>query len=485
MSQVRILSPRPLSFPTVSQPVPKLLQTHSFLAMRPSRRVLSRFTPSRIMWGRSGGARFRQWGRWMLTDKECKAAKAGVKPVKLFDAHGLHLLVSTTGHKSWRLKYRIGGKEKQIGFGAYPEVRLQEAREKSATARKALNEGRDPALEFSTKAKRRALATDPDNSFEAVTRRWHALQEPQWKPRHAAEVLNSFQRDVFKALGALDIRHVRAQNVRELLVGVQSRGALETGHRLLQRISAVYQYAIAEELAELDPTVAVAHVLRKFSKKRQPALLSIPQARAFLRAFEALPGFPTTKLASRLLALTAARPGMVQMAEAHEFEQLDGSEPIWRVPAAKMKLRQDESQQAAFDFILPLSRQAVETVRAAMEFAGRRKYLFPSARHSHRPITDNALNVAYRRVIGWEGKHVPHGWRASFSTIMNERALDQERAGDRAIIDLMLAHVTKGVEGRYNRAAYMPRRRQIAQEWADLLCEGLAAPVTLLDIPRH
>ena len=421
----------------------------------------------------------------MLTDKECKAAKAGAKPFKLFDAHGLHLLVSTTGHKSWRLKYRIGGKEKQIGFGAYPEVRLQEAREKSATARKVLNDGRDPALEFSTKAKRRALATDPDNSFEAVTRRWHALQEPQWKPRHATEVLNSFERDVFKALGSLDIRHVRAQNVRDLLVGVQSRGALETGHRLLQRISAVYQYAIAEELAELDPTVAVAHVLRKFSKKRQPALLSIPQARSFLKAYEALPGFPTTKLASRLLALTAARPGMVQMAETHEFEQLDGAEPIWRVPAAKMKLRQSEAEQSAFDFILPLSMQAVETVKVAMQFAGRRKFLFPSARHSHRPITDNALNVAYRRVAGWEGKHVPHGWRASFSTIMNERALDQERAGDRAIIDLMLAHVPKGVEGRYNRAAYMPRRRQIAQEWADLLCEGLAPPASLLDLPRH
>ena len=421
----------------------------------------------------------------MLTDKECKAAKAGAKPVKLFDAHGLHLLVSTTGHKSWRLKYRIGGKEKQIGFGGYPDVALKEAREMSATARKALHEGRDPALEFSTKAKRRALATDPDNSFEAVARRWHGLQQPQWKARHAAEVLNSLERDVFKALGRMDIRHVRAQHVRDLLVGVQARGALETGHRLLQRISSVFRYAMAEELTEFDPTDAVEHALQKFAKKRQPALLSIPHARAFLKAYEAQPGFPTTKLASRLLALTAARPGMVQMAEPMEFEDLDGTAPIWRVPAEKMKLRKAESEQEAFDFILPLSRQAVETVKVALEFAGRRKFLFPSARHSHRPITDNALNVAYRRVTGWEGRHVPHGWRASFSTIMNERALDLDRAADRAIIDLMLAHVPKGVEGRYNRAAYMPRRRQIAQEWADLLCEGLPSPETLLDMLRH
>ena len=143
------------------------------------------------------------------------------------------------------------------------------------------------------------------------------------------------------------------------------------------------------------------------------------------------------------------------------------------------------SEASRSDFILPLSRQAVATVKVALAFAGRRKFLFPSSRHSHRPITDNALNVAYRRVIGWEGRQVPHGWRASFSTIMNERALDLDRPGDRAIIDLMLAHVPPGVEGRYNRAAYMPRRRQIAQEWADLLCEGLPPPETLLDTARR
>ena len=421
----------------------------------------------------------------MLTDKECKAAKAGKKPLKLFDSHGLHLLVSTTGHKSWRLKYRIGGKEKQIAFGAYPDLRLSEAREMSALARMVLKEGRDPAHEFGTKAKRRGQVTDPDQTFAAVTRRWHSMQEPLWKPRHAQDVLNSFEQDVFKAIGAMDIRHIRSQHLRDLLLRVQGRGAVETAHRLLQRLTAVFRHAIASELVEFDPTAGLRPALQKIAKRKQPALLTISQARAFLQAFEALPAYPTTKLASRLLALTAARPGMVQMAEPQEFEDLDGKAPIWRVPAAKMKLRQAESEQDAFDFVLPLSRQAVETVKVAMAFAGRRKFLFPSSRHSHRPITDNALNVAYRRVLGWEGKHVPHGWRASFSTIMNERALDLDRPADRAIIDLMLAHVPPGVEGRYNRAAYMPRRRQLAQEWADLLCEGLPPPDALLDTVRR
>jgi integrase len=150
-----------------------------------------------------------------------------------------------------------------------------------------------------------------------------------------------------------------------------------------------------------------------------------------------------------------------------------------------MKLRKVDSQSDAFDFVIPLSRQAVETVKAAMELAGACKYLFPSARHSHRPITSNALNIAYRRVLGWEGKHVPHGWRASFSTIMNERALDLDRPGDRAVIDLMLAHVPSGVESRYNRAAYMARRRQLAQEWADMLLKGFSSPEHFMDLPRR
>ncbi|WJS97812.1 tyrosine-type recombinase/integrase [Novosphingobium humi] len=421
----------------------------------------------------------------MLTDKECRAAKAGPKPVKLFDGHGLHLLISTTGHKSWRLKYRVGGKEKQIAFGAYPAVRLSEARMLSAAARKTLQDGADPALEFGKKAKKRQLATDATMTFESVATKWHSEQKSNWKPRYAQEVISSLKRDVFPDLGQMDVRKIRAKNVREVLQAVQARGALETAYRILQRIESVYEYAISEELAEIDPTTGVVPSLKKVLKRRQPAVLSIPRAQAFLKAYEATPGHPGTKLASRLLALTAARPGMIQLAEVNEFHGLDGPEPVWTVPAEKMKLRLAESEEEAFDFTMPLSRQAVAVVKAALGLAGKRKHLFPSARHSKRPITSNALNVAYRRVGGWEGQHVPHGWRATFSTIMNERAATAERDSDRKIIDLMLAHVPSGVEGRYNRAAYMPRRRQIAQEWADLLCEGLASLESLLELPRH
>jgi integrase len=172
------------------------------------------------------------------------------------------------------------------------------------------------------------------------------------------------------------------------------------------------------------------------------------------------------------------------MAEPGEFEDLDGAEPIWRIPPVKMKLQRAQSELPEFEFIIPLSGQAVQTVKVAQDFARGRKFLFPSARHSHR-LTDSALNVAYRRLQGFEGKHVPHGWRATFSTIMNERALAQKEPGDRAIIDLMLAHQSNSVEAKYNRAAYMPRRRQLAQDWADMLLKGLGSPDTFLDLPRR
>lgn len=420
----------------------------------------------------------------MLTDRECRAAKGGKKPLKLFDAHGLHLFVSTTGYKSWRLKFRLGGREKVLTFGPYPKLKLAEARTMSQQARDLLRSGHDPSQALSVRGQRSQITLDMSRSFEKVARDWHSLKTPQWKARHAADVLASLESNLFPKLGAKDLADIRRQELVALLQKVQQRGAPETAFRLLQRVSAIYRYARACELLTIDPTESVADALQPVVKRKRRALLSLDKAQAFLVAYEAEPGWPSTKLASRLLALTAARPGMVRMAEACEFEGLDGAEPIWRVPAAKMKLKMAESEQDGMDFIIPLSSQAVATVRTAMSFAGKRKYLFPSIVHSHRPITDCTLSKGYRLVKGFEGKHVPHGWRACFSTIMNERALDAKQLGDRPIIDLMLAHVPTGVEARYNRAAYMPRRRQIAQEWADLLCVGLASLESLLELPR-
>ena len=412
----------------------------------------------------------------MLTDRECRAAQPAAKAVKQNDQNGLHLLVRPTGFKSWRLKYRFEGKEKQLVLGSYPEVSLREARESMLEARHQLRKGIDPGAK---------TAPPPRTiTFREAAATWLSLQEEGWKPKHARTVRDRIEGDLYPALGSRALQDISPSDLAQLLGEVQARGAIEVAHRLRSYASAIFECAIALEHAEANPAANIARALKPKVQRRYPALLDIKDLRSLMAAHEAEPGQPAVKLASRLLALTAARPGTIRMAERHEFEQLDGKQPIWRIPAAKMKLELAQSEQEAFDFVVPLSRQAVATVQAAITFAGRRKYLFPSTRHSHRPISDNALNVSYRRLPHYSGRHVPHGWRASFSTVMNERAAEQDRPGDRAIIDLMLAHKPSGVEATYNRAAYMGRRREIAQEWADLLMQTARHPEALLHGPR-
>lgn len=422
----------------------------------------------------------------MLTDRECRTAQAGERKLKLFDGGGLHLLVLPTGTKSWRLKYRFGGKEKQLTFGLYPAIGLKEAREKRDRAKRALAGGIDPGKAAKAARDRRAGRVAPGSTFKHAALRWHRLQAHGWKPGHAANVLHQLETEVFPSIGERALAELRPSDIRPLIDAIQNRGAVDQAHRVLMRISRVFQLAIVDELVETDPAAALTAILKPMPKRKYPAILQLKPAHDALAAFEAEEAhWPQVKLASRLLALTAARPGPLRLAQAKEFHELDGAEPRWTIPAAKMKLELAESAQDAFDFTIPLAWQAVAVVKAAIAEAGDRPFLFPSAHHAHRAITENTLGKAYRQSPGFAGRHVPHGWRSTFSTIMNERAADLDRPGDRAIIDLMLAHKPRGVEARYNRAAYMARRRLIAQEWADLLSAGLAEPERLREGPRN
>ncbi|TCP33295.1 phage integrase family protein [Sphingomonas sp. BK235] len=420
----------------------------------------------------------------MLTDVTCRKAAPKDKPYKLGDAAGLYLYVLPSGFKSWRWKYRVGGKEKRLVFGGYPEISLSKARELREDAARTLREGADPAV-----AKRQRAAEQTamaGSNFETIAREWHASQKAGWSKRYADIVLNSFVNDVFPRIGKLPIASVTTPLVLEVLRPIEARGAVETAHRVRQRISEVFARAIAGGIAPADPAAVTKRALGRKTKGKFPAARTIKLAQAVLADSERQPGHPLTKLASRLLALTAVRSATLRMAEKHEFEELDGAEPIWRVPAAKMKLGVERKRDAAFEFVVPLSRQAVETVKIAIAFSGKDNpgLVFRSVRNSRKPISDSTLSKAYREA-GYSGVHVPHGWRSTFSTVMNELAKDRGQDGDRAVIDLMLAHVPEGVEAAYNRAAYMPRRRAIAQEWADMLTEGLAPPETLLEGKRQ
>lgn len=419
----------------------------------------------------------------MLTERECRTAQPGSKDCKHFDGGGLHLLVKPSGYKSWRLKYRFGGKEKQLTFGPYPTVSLKQARQLREDAKRLLLDGSDPGK---VKANRSATQrVDPEDTFRAAGLRWHALQSHGWKPRHAAKVMQSLEREIFPVLGETSLGDIRPKDIRPILETMQDRGSIDQAHRVLTRISRIFDLAIVMEEAEINPAASLKLLLRPTPKRKYPALTDLDQVRQALKAFEREAHQPETLLASRLLALTASRPGPIRFARPEQFVDLDGAAPRWIIPAADLKLKRADAEKSELAFTIPLSSQAVATVKAAMTSSEGREWLFPAVHFGQRPISENALNVAYKRSPLFSGRHVPHGWRSSFSTIMNERAIELERPGDRAIIDLMLGHKPSGVESRYNRAAYMPRRRSLAQEWADMLTEGLVLPARLLEGLRN
>ncbi len=403
----------------------------------------------------------------MLTDAAIRRAKAAGKAYRLVDGDGLHLFVTAAGGKLWRLRYHYAGREKLLSIGPYPGVTLQQAREAREAARAHLRAGRDPGQQ---KALERAAAVvSAATTFEAVAREWHALQLPRWSARHAVDVLGSLEDAVFPTLGKLPIAEISEPLVLATLRAIEARPAIETARRVRQRMSAVFAFAIASGRASADPAAVVRGALAPLVKGRQPALVELAEARQVLRDAEAIPAHPVTRLALRLLALAVVRPGELRGAR---WEELPAAAELWQVPALRMKMKRPHP--------VPLSRQAREVVEVVRGLTGRGPLVFPSTRHAHRPMSENAIGYLLNRA-GYHHRHVPHGWRATFSTVMNERF-----PRDREVIDLMLAHVPRGsVEAAYNRAEHLARRAELAQAWADLLLEGLPPAAELVTLARR
>lgn len=417
----------------------------------------------------------------LLSDTRVRSAKATGQAYKLTDGQQLYLHVSPKGGKSWRLNYQLrrGEGEKLIQrtltIGSYPAISLKEAREARDQAKSMLARGIEPKP--SDLFERATPPADTRPRFEAVARDWHQLQKGRWSKVHAADVLASLEADVFPKIGDRPIEDISAPDVFAVLKVVVDRGAIETAHRLRQRISAIFAYSIALGMARSDPAASLALALPpKPRSKKQPAITDLAHLRQLLVDCEAERCRAPTKLALRFLALTAVRPNEVHGARWEEFEGLDGDAPLWRIPAWRMKGDLDRKADEEFDHVVPLAPQAVDVIEAVRLVNGDLPLVFPSDRHVRKPMSENTLRALLIRA-GYYQRHVPHGFRAAFSTIMNERCERSWRASghkgpspDRAIIDLMLAHVPANkVEGAYNRAAYMDRRRELACEWADLL----------------
>lgn len=421
-----------------------------------------------------------------LTDLHVRKAKPAESDYKMADGQGLTLLVRANGSKLWRFRYRFAGKEKMLSLGAYPEVSISDARESRDAARAQIRAGRDPSIE--RKRATVAARSAAGHTFESVARDWFELQKGRWAPVHANDVITSLERDIFPDLGGLPLSAIDAPLILDVLRKVERRGAIETAGRLRQRVSAVFVYAISLGIARDDPAALLSRALKPKKKAgKRPALVKVEDLRTLLDTVDRSGAYPLTLLASRLLALTAVRPGNVRHARWQDlyFSRGEKYKAEWRIPAEQMKLVLDRKEDEAFDHVVPLTPAAVEVLEAARRLSGNCELVFPGQRHAHIPLSENAIGYAYNR-CGYKGVHVPHGWRAAFSTIMNEWAREHGRADDRQVIDLMLAHTPKDkVEAAYNRAEFMERRRHLAQVWSDMLMQGALPAASLLELRRR
>lgn len=413
----------------------------------------------------------------MLTDVQIRKAKPAEKAYKLSDSGGLYLQINTSGSKLWRVKYRFRGKEKLLSLGAYPDISLGDARSARDKAKEDIKAGRDPSAV--KKLERLAITRPEADTLESVAREWYELQKSHWVERHAIDVIESLEKEAFPYLGSFLIRDLTPTDILPVLRLIEKRGAIETARRVRQRLSAVFVYAIASGRANNDPAAMVQKAMAPLKKGRQPAIIDIAQVHVMLRSVETTPASPVTKLGLRILALTAVRPGTLVSTPWDEWNDEALESGIWQIPAARMKLKLAHKGDESRDHIVPLSHQTVEAIRALRSVSGRGPMAFPNGRHAHKQMSENALGYLLNR-SGYHHKHVPHGFRATFSSVMNERF-----PADKPIIDLMLAHVPKDkVEGAYNRALHIERRIELAQLWADIVMHGAPAAASLLVGPR-
>jgi integrase len=404
-----------------------------------------------------------------LTDTAIRSAKPQAKPFKLFDSGGLHLIVTPTGRKWWRWKYRFGGKAKGLSFGVYPDVSLKSAREKRDAARKQLAAGVDPGA--ARKAEK--LAQAGAESFEAIAREWHAKFSPGWAANHGDRILRRLENDIFPWLGKRPIAEIKAPELLAVLRRIESRGALETTHRAMQNCGQVFRYAVATGRAERDPIGDLRGALPPPKEKHHASIIEPKRVAELLRAIDSYQGFFATKCALRLAPLVFVRPGELRKGQWSEID-LDKGE--WRIPAERMKMREQH--------IVPLSRQAVEILRELEPLTNRPMasrpnvpcYIFPSARTRERPMSENAILAALRRMGYTKDEMTGHGFRSMASTLLHEQGWNHQ------VIERQLAHAERNaVSAAYNFAEHLPERRKMMQAWADYL-DGLKTSANVIPL---
>lgn len=376
-----------------------------------------------------------------LSDIAIKNAKPKDKEYKLSDSGSLYILIKTNGSKLWRMKIKVNGKENTLSFGQYPLISLAEARQARDNAKRDLAENINPALK---KSKQKRLSTSEiNNSFESIAREWWNLNKPRWVERHAADVIGTLERYIFPNIGKIVITNIDTPLLLGVLQKIEKTGAIETTHRIRQRIEAVFNYAISKGIAFTNPATVLKGALQPIIKRRQqPSIADLTELQEMINTVTTYPERPLSKLAFRLLALLGTRSGEFRQMR---WDQIEGD--VWTIPAEQMKMKQKYKLLNKRSHKVFLSKQALEILESIRPFSGNCPYVFPSSKDALSYMSENTIGKLINSA-GYKGKHTPHEFRSSLSTIMNERYPQ-----DRAIIDLMLAHVNKNlVEAAYNRS---------------------------------
>jgi integrase len=389
-----------------------------------------------------------------LTDTAIRNTKHRDKPFKVFDERGLYLLVTPDGGKWWRFKYRFAGKEKLLSLGVYPDVRLQEARDRRDDARKEVAAGLDPSAMRQAAKQAQVVAQQRHRDwFESIAREWFEKFSGSWVPEHAHTVIHRLETDIFPWIGRRPVSEVAAVELLEVLRRIEARGAVSIAHRLKQACGQVFRYAIATGRASRDPSADLRGALTPERERHFGALTTPAEAAALMRAIDGYQGSFIVRCALRFTALTFARPGEIRKAE---WSEIDFVEALWRIPAERMKMRREH--------LVPLSVQAVNVLTELRPLTGAGRYVFPNGRTVTRPMSENAILAALRSMGYERGQMTAHGFRSIASTLLNEQGWPAD------VIERQLAHAERdSVRNAYNRAQYLVERRRMMQVWAEQL----------------
>lgn len=392
-----------------------------------------------------------------LTVAAIRSAKLAQKSLR--DGGGLYLLLQESGRHLWRFDYRFQGTRKTLSMGVYPDVSLADARERREEARRLVANRIDPSIQ--RKAVKAATLEKAGNSLEVVAREWFQKQKATWAKSHADKIILRLENDIFPWLGKRPIADVTAKELLATLNRVVDREAVESAHRILQNCNQVFRYAIATGRAERNPAADLRGALPPVKPTHHAAILDPKEVGALLRAIDGYNGAFVTKCALKLAPLLFVRPGELRNAE---WSEIDLEAAQWEIPGTKMKMGQP--------LIVPLAPQALEVLKELHQVTGRGRYVFPSSRGGDRPMSNNAVLAALRRMGYANDEMTGHGFRAMARTILDETL--QFRPD---YIEQQLAHSVRDPNGRaYNRTAHLDERRKMMAAWADHLAALRSLP---------